>query len=250
MEYLGYLFSFLILISAFGVVFAKNHVHNVLCLIFTFINAAGLFILLGAEFLAMVLIIVYVGAVAVLFLFVIMMLDVDFNAMKKSIGKAQMTSSILTAVLLTGNICFIIFVSTNQGFEGEDIRLHYDIKSFITHDISIHDDIYDDKTLDEKTPHMMQTNTEQIASVLYDKYFIPFQISGILLFVAMLGGVSLTLNKKKKARRQNAFTQISRSIQDSIQMQMVEKNIGVNDIDYGDNAPDSGNEAGNKDKEV
>lgn len=178
-----YLFAILAVASAAMVIIAKNPVHAVLFLILTFFNAAGLFILLGAEFLAMLLIIVYVGAVAVLFLFVVMMLDVDFAELKAGFIKNAPVG------LLVGGIVL-----------GELIALF----------VGRHIDIGLGKSLAAATPAGIG-NTKALGLLIYTKYAFLFQISGLILLVAMIGAIVLTHRRREGVKRQDISVQNARS---------------------------------------
>lgn len=194
------IFSFLLIISAVAVVFVKNMVYGVLFLISCFINTAGLFIMLGAEFIAMLLIVVYVGAIAVLFLFVVMMLNVDNLSIKKKISKLS-TSALTTLSLI---ILLEIFLIVKISFQGNYIK----VASY---------PIFEDAS-----------NVRLIGNILYTKFFIPFQISGAILFVAMIGAIVLTLNEKRVfIKRQNISNQVLRNKENSIEMVKVESNKGI-----------------------
>jgi len=176
-----YVFSALLIAAAFMVVSARNPVHSVLFLIVAFFNAAALFVLLGAEFLAMILVIVYVGAVAVLFLFVVMMLDVDFTELKR--GAQQY----LLPGLAVGGLLALELISV--------IALRWNI-----------------------TPHAVAaatpagvSNTAALGHILYTDYVYYFEVAGLILLVAMIGAIVLTLRHRPGVRRQRAWTQVSRT---------------------------------------
>jgi len=198
-----YLFSFLIVLSALGVVLCKNPVHSVLCLIFSFINCSGLFILIGAEFLAMMLVIVYVGAVAVLFLFVIMMLDIDYeSARTKTSVSAAVFGSAICASLLFAVVYFLQLSFT------------------------------DVKQLSAVTSENQLTNTEMIGDVLYSDFLVPFQIGGIVLLVAIIGAITLTERKRNTIKKQDPEKQMQRDRASSISLVNIENNSGVKGISY------------------
>jgi NADH-quinone oxidoreductase subunit J len=201
-----YLFSILILLAALGVVMSKNPVHSVLWLICAFINSAGIFILLGAEFLAMMMIIVYVGAVAVLFLFVVMMLDVDFEAVVKP-ARSTLIQGVLICTGLISNISIMIL--SNLYGEAMTGRSSYkiDTKSALT-------------------------NTEMIGSVLYSDFILPFQLAGIILFIAIVGAITLTVRKTNSMKRQNVRTQLNRDKKSSIKLVHIPNNSPVKGINY------------------
>jgi NADH-quinone oxidoreductase subunit J len=176
-----YMFAAVLLISGLVVVTSRNPVYSVLFLILAFFNAAGLFVLLGAEFLAMILVIVYVGAVAVLFLFVVMMLDVDFAALKKGAQSYLLPGLGIGALLLVE--------------AGVVVAQHW---TFATHAVKA-----------AATPAGM-TNTAALGHILYTDYVYYFQAAGLILLVAMIGAIVLTLRHREGVRRQKAWTQISR----------------------------------------
>ncbi len=177
-----YLFAVLALTSATMVIVAKNPVHAVLFLILTFFNGAGLFILLGAEFLAMLLVIVYVGAVAVLFLFVVMMLDVDFAELKAGFIKNAPAGLLVGGVVLAELI--LLFLARGFGTAGATAPA-------------------------AATPEGL-SNTEALGRILYTKYAYFFQGAGLVLLVAMVGAIVLTLRHKAGVKRQSIATQVAR----------------------------------------
>ena len=181
-----YLFACLTVLAGFMVISAKNPVHAVLWLIFAFFNAAGLFVLLGAEFLAMILVVVYVGAVAVLFLFVVMMLDVDFASLRAGFMK-NATLGATIGVIMFGELVF--FVAT-QFLKPGALPTGFARAAPIPTDIS---------------------NTEALGRVLYTKYVYYFQGAGLILLVAMIGAIVLTLRHKPNVRRQNISEQNART---------------------------------------
>lgn len=189
-----YVLSTLVLLSAICVIGARNPVHSVLWLIFTFFTSAGLFILIGAEFLAMLLVVVYVGAVAVLFLFVVMMLNVDFEELKRGFLEYLPIGAVM-ALALFGEFLLISF-----GLEGS--------ASF------------------DPAPGAA-TNTEAIAAVLYDDYFLLFQIAGLILLVAMIAAIILTLRHRDYVQRQDMAVQATRKPEDTVTLVDVETGEGV-----------------------
>jgi NADH-quinone oxidoreductase subunit J len=194
-----YLFAGLCVASAFMVIAAKNPVHSVLYLILAFVNAAGLFVMIGAEFLAMILIVVYVGAVAVLFLFVVMMLDVDFAELKQ--GSLQY----LPIGLLIGGI-FIAELLLVVGAWVIGPGVPQAIVAPIPAAIS---------------------NTEAIGLVLYTKYVYFFQAAGMILLVAMIGAIVLTLRHKERVRRQSIAAQVARTPAMSMEVVKVRSGQGL-----------------------
>jgi NADH-quinone oxidoreductase subunit J len=178
-----YVFSAILILCALMVVSSRNPVHSVLYLILAFFNAAALFVLLGAEFLAMILVVVYVGAVAVLFLFVVMMLDIDFADLKK--GVLQYLP--LGALIGLGMAAELIMVGAVWAFAPG------------AHDALAH-----------ATPNGM-TNTEALGHILYTDYVYYFQIAGLVLLVAMIGAIVLTLRQRPGVRRQVISVQNART---------------------------------------
>lgn len=194
-----YLFAILAIASAVLVVTSRNPVHSVLFLILCFFNGAGLFILLGAEFLAMILVVVYVGAVAVLFLFVVMMLDVDF---------AELREGMLNYLPIGGVIGLILLVEL--ALVGSTIAISPDMiaqaSSPSTGDIS---------------------NTKALGEILYTKYVFFFQTAGLVLLVAMVGAIVLTLRHRVGIKRQNVAAQIARGPATAIEIKKVEPGQGI-----------------------
>jgi NADH-quinone oxidoreductase subunit J len=180
-----YLMALVTVGSGFGVVSAKNPVHSVLWLILAFFSAAGLFVLLGAEFLAMLLVVVYVGAVAVLFLFVVMMLDVDFSQLRQGFAR-YMPLGLVIAVFLAAEM---VLVSTTVATRGAARLSDHPMASGVSG----------------------LTNAEAIGRVLYTDYVYFFQAAGLVLLVAMIGAIVLTLRHKPGVRRQVIMDQVLRS---------------------------------------
>ena len=170
-----YIFSLIAIVSAIMVISSKNPVHSVLFLILSFVNASGLFVLLGAEFLAMILVVVYVGAVAVLFLFVVMMLDINFVKLREGFLQYLPFGLLLGIVLIIElGILFLTKNFPNTSTFKEDYFSNFSNVE----------------------------NTKLIGSVLYTKYFFLFQVSGIILLVAMIGSITLTLRNKDRSKKQ------------------------------------------------
>ena len=180
-EYLFFFFSFVVVVSSFLVVFSSNPVHSVLFLIFTFFNSAIIFLILRAEFLAMTLLIVYVGAVAVLFLFVVMMLDIKESLMREGFLKYFPFGLLLISIFLIE--LFTIFNSDQLPFNDIDA---INIRELIDSGAS---------------------NTQSIGLYLYTDYFIIFQISGFLLLLAMIGARVLAQNENQRIRNVSVFKQ-------------------------------------------
>jgi len=196
-----YLFASVCIASAVMVVASKNPVHSVLFLILAFVNASGLFILMGAEFLAMILVVVYVGAVAVLFLFVVMMLDVDFAELRQ--GALQ--------YLPIGALVGIVFLAELLLVVGA-----WTIAPAITESIAA-----------PIPPFYSVTNTEALGHVLYTRYVFFFQAAGLILLVAMIGAIVLTLRHKPNIKRQNISQQVARTREDAIEVVKVRPGQGL-----------------------
>ncbi|MDA9904983.1 NADH-quinone oxidoreductase subunit J [Hyphomicrobiales bacterium] len=187
---LFYIFSLSIIASALMVIFSKQPINSVLFLIFSFINASGLFLLAGAEFLALIIVIVYVGAVAVLFLFVIMMLDFNPDNIKEE------TKKYLPIGLMVGGVLFfeIILMMYSPELFSKDFQI---IGRIVETDL---------------------TNTEILGNLIYTEYFLQFQMAGFILLVAMIGAIVLTLRHRDYVRRQVISDQISRDSSTSIEL--------------------------------
>ena len=179
-----YLFAIVVVASGFMVIWAKNPVHAVLFLILAFFNAAGLFVLLGAEFLAMILVVVYVGAVAVLFLFVVMMLDVDFAALRAGLIKNAPLGAAVGLLMLAELLLLVGFYVIRPGALAAP-----------TAPIPAPGDV---------------SNTAAIGRVLYTNYVFFFQGAGLILLVAMIGAIVLTLRHKEGVKRQSIAAQVAR----------------------------------------
>jgi NADH-quinone oxidoreductase subunit J len=194
-----YLFAAVAVASGVMVIAARNPVHSVLFLILTFFNAAGLFVLLGAEFLAMILVIVYVGAVAVLFLFVVMMLDINFVELRQ--GALQyLPIGVLVGVILfvelSAVIGYWVLAPSIAGLSAAPMALGVG-------------------------------NTQAIGALLYTRYFFAFQAAGIVLLVAMIGAIVLTLRAREGVRRQDVSRQLQRPRSASVEVVKVEIGKGV-----------------------
>jgi NADH-quinone oxidoreductase subunit J len=177
-----YLFAICVITGGLFTVISRNPVHSVLWLILSFLSAAGLFVLLGAEFVAMLLIIVYVGAVAVLFLFVVMMLDVDFAELKAEMARY------LPLGLLIGLVILMQFVMAFGVWDVSDAA----------------------EGLRAQVPEADTHNTQALGLILYDDYFLLFQLSGLILLVAMIGAIVLTLRHRTDVKRQSPVAQMMR----------------------------------------
>ena len=194
-----YLFAGICVASAVMVISARNPVHSVLYLILAFVNAAGLFVMLGAEFLAMILIVVYVGAVAVLFLFVVMMLDVDFAELKQ--GALQYLP---IGLLIAGIFLAELFLVVGAWVIGPSVP----------------------QAITAPIPSTI-SNTEAIGLVLYTQYVYFFQVAGMILLVAMVGAIVLTLQHRERVRRQNISVQVARTPAASIEIMKVRPGQGL-----------------------
>ncbi len=198
-----YLFSFIAIVSAIMVTVARNTVHSVFFLILDFISISCLFIMIGAEFLGMIMLIVYVGAVAVLFLFVVMMLNVAQQ--KNQWFSSAKNSTHIPIGLLVSLIIFFELIIVVGGWK---------YKPDILNSSTI--------TISETT-----TNTHSLGNVLYTDYIHLFQLSGMILLVAMIGAIVLTFRERSGLKRQNYFKQISRERKDGVEVVDVENNKGV-----------------------
>ena len=198
-----YLFAGICVASAVMVVTSRNPVHSVLFLILAFVNASGLFMLLGAEFLAMILIVVYVGAVAVLFLFVIMMLDVDFAELRQGF------IDYLPVGLLIGAVFLAELLLVAGG---------YVMNPAVT------------KAITSPIPAGV-SNTEALGLVLYTRYIHYFQLSGMILLVAMIGAIMLTLRHKPSVKRQSIPVQNARTKEAAMDVRKVPSGQGLQDAD-------------------
>lgn len=194
-----YLFAGICVASAVMVIAAKNPVHSVLFLILAFVNAAGLFVLLGAEFLAMILVVVYVGAVAVLFLFVVMMLDVDFAELRQGFLQ-YLPVGVLVGVIFLAELLLVVGAWT----------LGPGIPATITAPI----------------PTGI-SNTEALGLVLYTRYIYFFQAAGLILLVAMVGAIVLTLRHKPNVKRQNISEQVARTKATAMEIRQVRPGQGL-----------------------
>ena len=195
-----YIFSLVAVLSALMVISARNPVHSVLFLILSFVNASGLFVLLGAEFLAMILVVVYVGAVAVLFLFVVMMLDINFVKLREGFLQYLPFGALLGIVLI---------------FE---LAILFLTKNFFQTNLVEYSEI----------PIITETeNTKLLGSVLYTKYFFLFQLSGIILLVAMIGSITLTLRQRGKSKKQIISNQNNVEASDAIIKKKIKLGDGI-----------------------
>jgi NADH-quinone oxidoreductase subunit J len=192
-----YLFAGMCVASAFLVISVRNPVHAVLFLILAFFNAAGLFVLLGAEFLAMILVVVYVGAVLVLFLFVVMMLDVDFAVLKAGFLKYLPVGATVGIVLL--------------------IELVFILTAWVTAP----------EIVGQAPTPVDISNTSALGQILYTQYVYLFQAAGLILLVAMVGAIVLTLQHKRDVKRQSVPAQVNRTREKSVELVEVETGRGL-----------------------
>ena len=199
-----YIFSIIAIFSAIMVTVSRNTVHSVFFLILDFITISCLFIMIGAEFIGMIMLIVYVGAVAVLFLFVVMMLNV--SQQKNEWLSGEKNSNHIPIGLLIGGVIFFELIIVVGGWKYKPELL----KTFSSIDIDL-----------------STTNTHEIGKVLYTDYIHLFQLSGMILLVAMIGAIVLTFRKREGIRRQSYFKQISREREDGVELVDVKNNEGV-----------------------
>ena len=195
-----YVMSAVAVVAGLLVVTARNPVHSVLWLILAFFSSAGLFVLLGAEFLAMLLVVVYVGAVAVLFLFVVMMLDVDFVRLREGFASYLPLAAIVAGILLAEMVMISILVAQGGAAADATAPVVYGAD---------------------------RTNVETIGRVLYTEYVYLFQAAGIVLLIAMIGAIVLTLRKKPSVRRQDPGAQTNRDRKTSVEIKGVTTGVGV-----------------------
>ena len=200
-----YIFSIIAVFSAIMVTVSRNTVHSVFFLILDFISISCLFIMIGAEFIGMIMLIVYVGAVAVLFLFVVMMFNVSQQNNEQLREKKNLNH--IPIGLLISTVIFFELIIVAGGWKYKPELL----KSFSSIGI------------DSNT-----TNTHEIGNVLYTDYIHIFQLSGMILLVAMIGAIVLTFRKREGIKRQSYFKQISRERNEAVELVEVEKNKGVN----------------------
>ncbi|HYD19787.1 MAG TPA: NADH-quinone oxidoreductase subunit J [Patescibacteria group bacterium] len=194
-----YAFSAVLLGSGVMVISSRNPVHSVLFLILAFFNAAGLFVMLGAEFIAMIMVIVYVGAVAVLFLFVVMMLDINFAELRKGMWRHAPVGALVGAILLV---------------------------EFVWMYLNWHNTEYADLRAFAPTPDAI-TNTHALGYLLYTEYVYLFQISGLILLVSMIGAITLTLRTRPEVKRQVVSEQINRDPKAVLKIEKIQSGSGV-----------------------
>ena len=198
-----YVFSIIAVVSAIMVTVSKNTVHSVFFLILDFISISCLFIMVGAEFLGMIMLIVYVGAVAVLFLFVVMMLNVGEKTNQQENKKTFFNN--ISVGSIVGIIIFLELLVVIGGWKYKNTYI----------------------SLSNENTIINLSNTHQLGKVLYTDYIYLFQISGMILLIGMIGAIILTFNKKENIKRQNYFDQIKRDRESSIKIVDVEKGSGV-----------------------
>jgi NADH-quinone oxidoreductase subunit J len=196
-----YLFATVTVASAFMVIASRNPVHSVLFLILAFVNSAGLFMLAGAEFLALLLIVVYVGAVAVLFLFVVMMLDVDFVELREGFLQYLPIGMVVAFIVLAELLMVLGSWVLAPGAAVDAMQPIPDLNAV--------------------------SNIQALGDILYTKYVFFFQIAGMVLLVAMVGAIVLTLRHKQNVRRQNIDRQVARSPETAIEIVKVESGKGI-----------------------
>ena len=194
-----YAFAFVVLTAGLFVVISRNPVHSVLWLILAFISSAGLFLMLGAEFVAMLLVIVYVGAVAVLFLFVVMMLDVDFTELKAEMAKYVPLAGLVGIVLLM-ELGMLLgswkFSDQAEGMRGAAAAAD-------------------------------KQNTQLLGELLYDKYVLQFELAGLILLVAMIGAIVLTMRHRVNVKRQDVLAQMYRDPAKAVSLKDVKPGQGL-----------------------
>jgi NADH-quinone oxidoreductase subunit J len=196
-----YFFAAVAVVSGFLVVTARNPVHSVLWLILAFFAAAGLFVLLGAEFVAMIMLIVYVGAVAVLFLFVVMMLDVDFAALRSS------AQQYLPVGVLIGLVLLVMLAFAFGAWEVSDEALA--LRRAVA------------------PPPAEIENTRALGEIIYTRYILVFQAAGVILLVAMIGAIVLTLRKRAGVKRQDVLVQMYRDPKLAVELRDVKPGQGL-----------------------
>ena len=192
-----WIFAATLVVSALAVIMARNPVHSVLFLILAFVSAAGLFLLMGAEFLGMILVVVYVGAVAVLFLFVVMMLDVDFAELKQGFVQYLPIGALIA-----------LFVAFELGYVAVGWSRSPDAAA-------------------AAAPSGTLSNTAALGRVLYTQYFYFFQAAGMILLTAMVGAIVLTLRHKPDVKRQDIAVQVARNPATSVELRKVPSRVGI-----------------------
>ncbi|WOI54889.1 NADH-quinone oxidoreductase subunit J [Palleronia sp. LCG004] len=200
-DFAFYLFAIAVVVAGLFTVIARNPVHSVLWLILAFLSSAGLFVLLGAEFVAMLLIIVYVGAVAVLFLFVVMMLDVDFTELKAQVSRYMPLAMLIGIVILMQlAIAFGVWESSPLAEQNLAAR---------------------------PVDFSNAANTNLLGQLIYDRYILLFQLAGLILLVAMIGAIVLTLRHRTDVKRQSAVAQMMRDPAKAMELKDVKSGQGL-----------------------
>jgi NADH-quinone oxidoreductase subunit J len=200
-DYAFYAFATVTVVAGILVTLSKNPVHSVLWLILAFLSSAGLFVLLGAEFVAMLLIIVYVGAVAVLFLFVVMMLDIDFAELKGELAKYMPLALLIGVIILMQITLGVGAWVQSEGAMG--------LRAAVTPDLA------------------EVENTRALGLLIYDEYLLLFQLAGLILLVAMIGAILLTLRHRKDVKRQNVLAQMWRDPAKAMELRDVKPGQGL-----------------------
>ena len=200
-DFVFYLFAGLTILSAVAVVFSQNPVHSVLFLIFAFFNVAGLFVLIGAEYIAMTLVIVYVGAVAVLFLFVVMMLNINVAELKDSLTKILPVGLVVSGVIMAQII--LAYYASDQ-IKAQGVKVKDPVANYA--DVS---------------------NAHAIGELLYTDYIFVFQMSGLILLVAMISAIVLTLQNNVGVKRQDIVKQHGRKRKDTVKMVDIKPGEGI-----------------------
>ena len=196
-----YILALVTTVAGLAVITARNPVHSVLFLILAFFSAAGLFVLLGAEFLAMLLVVVYVGAVAVLFLFVVMMLDVDFTKFRQGFAN-YLAIGLVVGVVLLGELIFVGIAVASKGAAAGNLP-----QAFTAN----------------------ESNIKSIGHVLYTTYAYLFEASGFVLLVAMIGAIVLTLRHRPSVKRQDIFSQVTRRRKDAVEVVPAKTGEGISE---------------------
>ena len=200
-DFAFYLFAIAVVAAGLFTVIARNPVHSVLWLILAFLSSAGLFVLLGAEFVAMLLIIVYVGAVAVLFLFVVMMLDVDFAELKAEMAR-YMPLALLIGVVILMQLAIVFGVWQTSPLAAENLAA-------------------------DPARFSNANNTSMLGQLIYDDYLLLFQLAGLILLVAMVGAILLTLRHRADVKRQDILSQIMRDPATEMELRDVKPGQGL-----------------------
>jgi NADH-quinone oxidoreductase subunit J len=217
-----YLFAFLVLGSATMVIFSRNPVHSVLWLILTFISASAIFLLQGAEFLAMVLVVVYVGALAVMFLFVVMMLNINLERIKKSFHSLLPLCFLIAAVLI-----FDLYVMYNKSFKSHHLYQSGSTEVVVEQVVADKLKAPFAEIIYEIPSYEQITNAHALGAIIYTEFFYAFQLCGIILLIAMMSAIVLTLRERRFSKRQDVGKQVSRNSKRSIEIVKVDFRKGV-----------------------